>query len=70
MQDIKEIEFRDSGSNANTKIYFKVRATILRPAFTKKDFHYVHTGPPTKGTSTEKFAIIKLKVHNLSLIHI
>ena len=36
-------------------------------AFTQKDFHYVHTGPPTKGTSTEEFAIIKLGVHNSSL---
>ena len=39
---------RDSGSNANTKICFEVRATTLVPAFTQKDFHYVHTGPSTK----------------------
>jgi len=31
------------------------------PAFTQKDFHYVHTGPPTKGTSTEEFAITNLE---------
>ena len=31
MQDIREIEFRDSGSNTNTKIYFDVRAIALRP---------------------------------------
>ena len=30
MQDIREIEFRDSGPNANTKICFEVRATALR----------------------------------------
>ena len=38
-------------------------------AFTQKDFHYVHTGPPTQGTSTEEFAITKLGVHNSSLQH-
>ena len=56
MQDMREIEFRDSESNANTKICFEVQATTLR-AFTQKDFHYIHTGPPTKGIFTEKFAI-------------
>ena len=35
------------------------------PAFTQKDFHNIHTGPP----STEEFAIIKLGVHNSSLQH-
>ena len=65
MQDIRELEFRDSGSNTNTKICFEVRIT----AFTQKDFHYVHTGPPTKGTSTEEFPITKLGVHNSSLQH-
>jgi len=30
MQDIREIELRDSGSNANIKICFEVRATALR----------------------------------------
>ena len=54
MQDIKERELRDSGSNANTKICFKVRALLYVPAFTQKDFHYiVHTGLPTQGTSAE-----------------
>ena len=42
MQDIREIELRDSGSNANNKICFEVRVTALRPRFTQKDFHYVH----------------------------
>ena len=31
------------------------------PAFTQKDFHYVHTGPPTKGTYTVKFTIANLE---------
>ena len=26
-------------------------------AFTQKDFHYVHTGPPTKGTFTEELQL-------------
>ena len=50
----KERELRDSGSNANTKICFKVRATALRPRLHTEGFPlYVHTGPPTQGTSTE-----------------
>jgi len=31
------------------------------PAFMQKDFHYVHTGLPTKGTSTEEFTITNLE---------
>ena len=54
MQDIREIEFRDSGSNANTEICFEVRATALRPRLHTEGFPlYVHIGPPTQGTSTE-----------------
>ena len=48
MQDIREIELRDRGSNTNNKICFEVRVTAL-PAFTQKDFHYVHTRSSTKG---------------------
>ena len=39
MQDIREIEFRDSGSNANIKICFEVRATALRPRLHTERFH-------------------------------
>jgi len=46
MQNIRE---RDSESNANTGIYFEVRTLLYVPAFTQKDFHYVHTGPSIKG---------------------
>ena len=54
MYDIKKREFRDSGSNTNTKICFEVRATALRPRLHTKGFSlYVDTGPPTQGTSTE-----------------
>ena len=38
-------------------------------AFTQKDFHYVHIGPPIQGISTEEFAITKLEVYNSSLQH-
>ena len=60
MQDTREIEFRDSGSNANTEICFEVRAMLYILAFTQKDFYYVHTGHFTKGTSVEEFAITNL----------
>ena len=39
------------------------------PVFTQKDFHYVHTGPPTQGTSTEKFTNTNLGVQYSSLQH-
>ena len=59
MKDIKEREFRDSGSNANTKICFEVRATALRPRLHREGFLlYVHIGPPTQGTSTKDLANI------------
>ena len=35
------------------------------PAFTQKDFHYVHTGPPTQGTSTEK---LQYKLRSIQLL--
>jgi len=51
MQDIKrEREFRDSGSIANTKICFEVRATALRPRLHTEGFSLMrphrtsHTG--------------------------
>ena len=69
MQDIREIEFRDSGSNANTKICFEVRATALCPRLHTEGFHYAHTGPPTKRISIEEFIITNLGVHNSSLYH-
>ena len=37
------------------------------PAFTQKDFNYVHTEFLTEGTSTEEFT--NLGVHNSSLQH-
>ena len=57
MQDIKEREFRDSESIANTKICFEVRTTALRPCLYTEEFSlYVQIGLPTQGTSTEDLA--------------
>ena len=57
MQDIKEREFRDSGSIANTEICSEVRATALHARLHTEGFSlYIHTGPPTQGTSTEDLA--------------
>ena len=54
MQDIKEREFRDSGSNANAEICFEIQATALRPRLHTEEFPlYIYTGLPTQGTSTE-----------------
>ena len=70
MQDIREIEFRDSRSITNTKICFEVRVTTLRPRLHTEGFPlYVHTEPPTKRTSTEEFATTNLGVYNSSLQH-
>ena len=38
------------------------------PAFTQKDFHYVHTGPSTKGPLLRNYNSI-LRVHYSSLKH-
>ena len=57
MQGIKEREFRDSGSIANTEICFEVRATALRPRLHTERFSLcVHTGLLTQGASTEDLA--------------
>ena len=61
MQDIREIEFRNNEPNANTRYVSRFEPLLYVPAFTQKDFHYIHTGPPTQGTSTEEFAITNLE---------
>ena len=38
MQEIREIEFRDSRSNANNKISFEVRGTALHPRLHTEGF--------------------------------
>ena len=61
MQDIKKIEFRNSGSNSNTKICFEARATALRPRLHTEGFPLRSHRTPIKGTSTEEFAITNLE---------
>ena len=62
MQDIRETELRDSGSNTNNKICFEVRATALRPRL----HNYVYTGPFTKGPPPRNYNST-LGVHYSSL---
>ena len=38
IQNIREIEFRDSRANANNKICFEIRATALRPRLHTEEF--------------------------------
>ena len=53
-QDMKERELRDGGSIANNTIYFKVRATVLRPRLHTEGFSLMHPHRTlTQGTSTE-----------------
>jgi len=61
MQDIKEKELRDSGSNANTKICFEVRATALHPRLHREGFSLRPHRTFHKGTSTEEFTITNLE---------
>jgi len=39
MQDIREIELRDSGSNAKSRYVSRFEPLFYVPAFTQKDFH-------------------------------
>jgi len=69
MHDIREIEFRDSRSNANLKICFEVRATALHPRLHTEGFSLCPHRISSQGTSTEEFTITKLGVHNSSFQH-
>ena len=65
---VNKREFRDSGSNANIKIYSRFENPALRPRLHTEGFHYiVHTRLPTQGTSTEDLDKYNLRVHNSSL---
>ena len=67
MQDIKEREFRDSGSITNTEICFELRATTLRPHLHTEGFPlYPHRTSHT-GNLHWGFTITNLGVHNSSL---
>jgi len=67
MQGIKDREFKDSGSIANTEICFEFEPLLYVPAFTQKDFHYTSTGLPTQRTSTEDLTNITMSTQLLSL---
>ena len=57
MQDIREIELRDNGSNTNTKICFEARATALRSRFHTEGFLLCPHRTFHKGTSTEELQL-------------
>jgi len=69
MLDIREIELEIVDQTQTPRYISMFEPLLYVPTFTQKDFHYVRTRPPTKGTSTEEFAITKLGVHNYSLQH-
>ena len=71
MQDIKEGELRDSGSNTNTKICFEVRATAPRPRLHIEGFSLFTIGSFTIGPPPRNYNST-LGVHNsnsLSPLH-
>jgi len=57
MQNIREIELRDSLANANNKIYFEVRAAAIRPRLHTEGFSLCPHMTFHKGTSTEELQI-------------
>ena len=61
MQDIKEIELEIVDQTQISRYVSRFEPLLYVPAFTQKDFHYVYSGPPTTGTSTEEFTITKLE---------
>ena len=69
MQNIREIELEIVDQTQTPRYISRFEPLFYVPAFTQKDFHYIHTGPPTQGTSTEKFANTNLGVHKSSLQH-
>ena len=69
MQDIREIEFRDSGSNTNTKICFEVRAIALHPCLHTEGFPLRPHKISYKGNLHRGICNYKLGVYNSSLQH-
>jgi len=65
MQDIREIELRDNGSNTNTKICFEIRATALRSHLHTEEFSLYSHRTFHKGTSTKDYNTTP-RVHNFS----
>ena len=69
MQDIREIEFRDSGSNTNNKIYFEVRTTAIRPRLHTEGFPLHPHRTSHKGNLHRGIWNYKVVVCNSSLQH-
>ena len=69
MQDIREIEFRDSESNTNTKIYFEIRATALRPRLHTEGFPLRPHMTSHKGNLYRGICNYKRGVYNSTLQH-
>ena len=71
MQDIKEIESRDSESNANTKICFEVQSTALHPRLHREGIQLSTIESSTHGpllrnySSTSEYTTLSLYNTNL-----
>ena len=68
MQDIREIEFRNSGSNANNKICFEVWATALYPHLHTEGFPLCPHRTFNKGTFTKELQLYTCSTLLLSQI--
>jgi len=69
IQDIREIEFRDSGSNINNKICFEVQVTALRSPLHTEGFSLCPHRTSHKGNLYQGINNYKLGVYNSSLQH-
>ena len=56
---IREIELEKVNQMQTPRYVLRFEPLRYIPAFIQKDFHYVHTGPPTQGTSTREFVSIR-----------
>ena len=65
MQDIKSKKLRDRISNETRRYVSRFEPLLNIPAFTQKDFHYVHTRPSTKGPPPRNYKY-KPRVHNFN----
>ena len=69
MQDIREKELRDSGSNANNKICFEVRAIALRSRLHIEGISLRPHRISHKGNLHREICNYKLGGYNFSLQH-
>ena len=56
MQYIREIEFREKNQKQTQGYVSRFESLLYVSAFTQKDFHYVHTGPSTKGPPLRNYS--------------